>query len=165
MKVDISDILTVNGASARIDWTGEPPEREPVEGCIIDGDISFSGTLTNNNGILHLDGWLEAAYKSACYRCLGEVRGTLRLRVKENFSSSTDAEQNDMYPSEGKKLDISRALNDNIILNLPMKHLCSEQCRGLCSKCGANLNEVQCGCSDDSIDPRMEGLSKFFERT
>jgi len=89
----------------------------------------------------------------------------LRLRVKENFSSSTDAEQNDMYPSEGKKLDISRALNDNIILNLPMKHLCSEQCRGLCSKCGANLNEVQCGCSDDSIDPRMEGLSKFFERS
>ena len=130
--------------------TGPAPPERTYGGFVIDSDISFSGTLTNNNGILHLDGWLEAVYKSACYRCLGEIGGALRLRIKENFSGSTDAEQNDMYPFEGKKLDISRALNDNIILNLPMKHLCSEQCRGLCSKCGANLNEVR-RCSDDAI--------------
>lgn len=165
MKVDISDIITINGACLKIDWTGGPPEREPVEGCTIEGDVIFSGTLTNNSGILHLDGWLEAAYKSACYRCLGEVRGALRLRIKEDFSGSADSERNDMYLFEGKKLDISRALNDNIILNLPMKHLCSEQCRGLCSSCGANLNEVRCGCSGDSIDPRMEGLRSFFEKS
>lgn len=165
MKIDISDILVSDGADMKVDLTGVPLQQEPADGYIIEGDMSFCGTLTNNNGILHLDGWLEAVYKSACYRCLGEIGGALRLRIKENFSGSTDAEQNDMYPFEGKKLDISRALNDNIILNLPMKHLCSEQCRGLCSKCGANLNEVQCGCSDDAIDPRMEGLYKFFERS
>ena len=102
MKVDISDILTISGAGMEIDWTGAPPEREPADGFVIDSDISFSGTLTNNNGILHLDGWLEAVYKSACYRCLGEIGGALRLRIKENFSGSTDAEQNDMYPFEGK---------------------------------------------------------------
>jgi uncharacterized protein len=165
MKVDISDILAVNGASKEVGYKGEPPEREPTEGCFIDGDIAFSGTLTNNNGILHLDGSLDASCSSVCYRCLGEARTPLKLKIEEDFINSADAGQNDMYPYEGKILDISKALNDNIILNLPLKHLCSDQCKGLCSKCGGNLNEVQCGCVDDMIDPRMEGLNKFFEKS
>ncbi len=164
MKVDISDVLRINGASKKVDLTGEPLEREPAETCVIVGDISFSGTLTNNKGILHLDGSLEAAYMSKCYRCLGEVRKILKLKIKEDFINSVDAGSTDMYSFEGKILDISKALNDNIILNLPMKHLCSDQCRGLCGKCGGNLNEVQCGCVDDTIDPRMEGLNKFYEK-
>ncbi len=165
MKVDISDIIRINGSSMKIEFIEEPPEREPAEGCIIDGDISFSGTLTNNNGILHLDGHIDASYRSECYRCLSEVKTALALKIKEDFINSADVGDTDMYPFEGKILDISRALNDNIILNLPMKHLCSDQCRGLCSKCGGNLNEVQCGCVDDTIDPRMEGLNKFFEQS
>ncbi|HOA54241.1 MAG: DUF177 domain-containing protein [Acetivibrionales bacterium] len=165
MKIDISDILVSDGADMKVDLTGVPLQQEPADGYIIEGDMSFCGTLTNNNGILHLAGWLEAVYKSACYRCLGEVSSRLRLKISENFTSNSDADKKDMYPFEGKMLDISRALNDNIILNLPMKHLCSDQCRGLCSKCGGNLNEVQCDCIDDGIDPRMEGLNKFFERS
>jgi uncharacterized protein len=147
MKFDISDIIRINGASMKLEFVGEPPEREPEEGCIIDGDIRFSGTLTNNKGILHLDGHLDAGYRSECYRCLGEVRKALELLVKEDFINSADAGETEMYPFEGKILDISRALNDNIILNLPMKHLCSTKCRGLCSKCGGNLNEFSADAS------------------
>lgn len=163
MKVDLSDIVRVNGASMKIEFTEGPLEREPVHGCLLNGDTTFYGTLTNNNGILHLDGRLKTDYSSECYRCLNTVGRTLEVRIKEDFINSSDAGMTDMYPFEGKTLDISKALNDNIILNLPMKHLCSEQCKGLCSKCGANRNEVQCGCGDDVTDPRLEGLNKFFE--
>ncbi|HEX2944665.1 MAG TPA: DUF177 domain-containing protein [Clostridia bacterium] len=163
MKVDISDILRIDGTSLKLEFHEEPPEREPAEGFKLVGALEFAGTLTNNDGILHLDGRLKASYDSVCYRCLDAVNKTLDLGIKEDFINSADAGQTDMYPFEGKVLDISKALTDNIILNLPMKQLCSEKCRGLCSKCGANLNEVQCGCSDDDVDPRMEGLNKFFE--
>lgn len=163
MKVDISDIIRINGASMEIGFTEEPTAKEPVEGCLLDKDITFSGTLTNNNGVLHLDGRLNTAYSCECYRCLSTVGKALELDIKESFINSADAEQTDLYPFEGKRLDISKALNDNIILNLPMKHLCSEQCKGLCNKCGANLNEMQCECEVDEIDPRLEGLNKFFE--
>lgn len=164
MKVDISDILRIDGTSVKLEFHETPPEREPAQGFELVGDLEFTGTLTNTDGILQLDGRLKASYNSVCYRCLSAVDKTLELEIKENFINSADVGQSDMYPFEGKVLDISKALTDNIILNLPMKQLCSEKCRGLCSKCGANLNEVQCGCGDDDVDPRMEGLKKFFEQ-
>jgi len=164
MKVDVSDILTVNGASKKLEFEEAPPEREPVAGVILEGNLSFNGTLTNTNGILHLDGRLKAVYSSVCYRCLGAVKGSLDIKIKENFSNSADAEQADMYPYNDKLLDIDRALGDNIVLNLPMKQLCSADCKGLCGKCGKNLNEGQCSCGEDEIDPRMEGLAKYFEK-
>jgi len=163
MKVDISDIVRFNGASMELSFKEEPPEKEPVKGCVLEGDITFSGRLTNEAGILHLDGRLLVKYAGECYRCLSITGKTLELKIKEDFINSAEAEQSDMYPYEGKILDIGKALEDNIILNLPMKHLCSEQCKGLCAKCGANLNIKQCDCAEDDIDPRMEGLSKYFK--
>jgi uncharacterized protein len=163
MKVDISDIIRVNGASMKLDIEEAPPERELAEDCFLDGNLFFTGMLTNANDILHLDGRLKINYRSECYRCLGTLSKALELKIDENFINSENAEQTDMYPFEGKILDIGKALRDNIILNLPMKQLCSNDCRGICNKCGANLNEVQCGCSDDNIDPRMEGLNRYFD--
>jgi len=163
MKVNISDILRVNGASIELDFKEAPPENKPLEGYLLDGDLSFSGSLTNVNGIMQLDGRLNVVYNSECYRCLKTVKKVLELIIEESFINSDDAEQSNMYRFEGKVLDISKAFNDNIILNLPMKVLCSDDCKGLCINCGANLNEVRCGCSKDDIEPRLEGLNKYYD--
>ena len=163
MKVNVSDIIRFNGASMELDFEEAPSERELADGCFLDGMISFVGTLTNTNGILQLDGRLNAVYSSECFRCLCTVSKVLGLKVKESFINSANVEQSDMYPFEGKTLDISKALNDNIILNLPMKQLCSNDCKGLCTKCGTNLNEVQCSCSEDDMDSSMESLNKYFD--
>jgi uncharacterized protein len=164
MKVDVSDIMRINGASMEVDFEEAPSEREPAEGYRLEGTLSFKGTLTNTNGILQLDGRLKGAYSSECYRCLREVKKDINLKINENFINSGEAERTeDMYPFEGKVLELGKALKDNIILNLPMKQLCSKDCKGLCSRCGANLNETQCGCCENEIDPRMEGLGKYFE--
>ncbi len=163
MKVDLSDIIRINGASKELDFEEEPSEMEPAEGCLLDGKLSFIGTLTNTNGILQLNGRLKAVYSSECYRCLGAVKKEMNLKINENFINSGEDEQSDMYAFEGKNLDIGKALNDNIILNLPMKQLCSNDCKGLCITCGANLNETQCNCNNHEIDSRMEGLGKYFE--
>jgi uncharacterized protein len=163
MKVDISDIMRINGAFMNVEFREAPSDNEPVEGFMLDGECSFAGTLTNMNGILQLDGRLKTTYKSVCYRCLREVNRSMDLKIKENFIGSADAAQPDMYPYEGKFLDLDKAIRDNIILNLPMKQLCSDECKGLCGKCGKNLNEGQCSCTEDNIDPRLEGLNKYFE--
>lgn len=164
MKVDISELLRVNGASIELGFVEAPPVNEPVEGCLLDGGLSFSGRLTSVNDIIQLEGVLKAAYKSECYRCLKTVKRAVEFEINESFTENADAEQSGMYCFEGKVLDISKAFNDNIILNLPMKILCSDDCRGLCMKCGANLNEAQCGCSKDDIGPRLEDLNKYFDK-
>lgn len=165
MKVDISDILRVNGASMKLDFTEKPAEKEPVKGFILNGDLSFSGTLTNYNGIIALEGYLKASYIGECYRCLCMTGKTLEIKIKEDFAGSEHEGQADMYSIERKVLDIDKAFYDNIVLNLPMKHLCSKQCKGLCGRCGANLNEKQCGCGEEAVAPRLEGLSGFFKHS
>jgi uncharacterized protein len=166
MKIDISDILRVNGASMKLDISEEPAEKEPVAGFMLNGDLSFSGMLTNYNGIITLEGYLKASYIGECYRCLCMTGKTLEIKIKEDFAAGTDEEQADVYCFDKKVLDIGKAFYDNIVLSLPMKHLCLERCRGLCGRCGANLNEGQCGCGGEKeVDPRMEGLSKYFEHS
>jgi uncharacterized protein len=163
MKVDISEVIGINGASMELDIKEGPIQKEPVEGCVLDDDITFAGSLTNDAGILHLDGRLLATYDCKCYRCLRSMKGNLDIEIREDFINNDDAAQMDMYFYEGKMLDIGKAIEDNIVLNLPMKHLCSVQCKGLCSRCGANLNTEQCNCEDEDIDPRLEGLGKLLK--
>jgi uncharacterized protein len=163
MKVDITDITRVNGASTRVEFEEAAPVGEPVAGYVLNTPVSFEGTLTNVNGILELDGRLKVGYRTECYRCLKAVEGQLDIRVRESFvNGKQDAEEIDAYAFEGKLLDMGKAIEDNIVLNLPMKQVCAEDCRGLCRSCGADLNETTCGCGEDPINPQMEVLSKFF---
>ncbi|MGI6669534.1 MAG: YceD family protein [Acetivibrionales bacterium] len=166
MKVDISDILRVDGSSMELDFSEEPAVKEPVAGFMLNDDLSFSGTLTNNNGIITLEGYLKASYTGECYRCLRMTGKKLKIKIKEDYTGNTHEDQPDIYCFERKMLDIDKAFYDNIVLSLPMKHLCSEQCKGLCGRCGANLNEKQCACDEEeAVDPRMEGLSVLLKHS
>ena len=58
----------------------------------------------------------------------------------------------------GDILDLTEVLQDNLLLGIPMKILCQEDCAGFCSLCGQDLNEGQCQCEKDDLDPRLAGL-------
>lgn len=164
MIIDVSDITRVNGASMKLEFEEAPVYKEPVEGCFFEEPVSFKGTLVNMNGILELDGRLKGKYKTSCYRCLREVSGTIDIAVKESYvNDSKYADEIDAYNFEGKFLDPAKALEDNVILNLPMKQVCSQKCKGLCQVCGKDLNEAECGCRTDNVNPQFQALDKFFE--
>jgi uncharacterized protein len=62
------------------------------------------------------------------------------------------------------ELFIDEIIVDNIILSLPIKTLCSETCKGLCPICGQNLNEGDCDCEIENIDPRLQKLKDFYDK-
>lgn len=164
MKVDISDITRVNGASLELGFEEPVPEEELVEGISLNMPVGFKGTLTNINGMIVLEGRLNTGYLASCYRCLKPVGGKIDIRISENFvNGEQSADEIDAYAFEGRFLNTDKAFNDNIILNLPMKQICEADCKGLCQKCGINLNEASCNCSENSINPQMEILNKFFD--
>jgi len=163
MKIDISDIVKVNGASIDLDF------QEKIEGFDtaageykFDKPTSFKGILTNNKGVLKLEGHLRTDYMVKCYRCLKDTSGELVVSVKEAFLSASAEADDEIYTYEGNYLEIEKVLKDNIILNLPMKQLCNINCKGLCDKCGANLNITQCSCREEEINPHMEVLKDYF---
>jgi len=60
-------------------------------------------------------------------------------------------------------VDVAEPLRQTLLLSLPLKHLCHVDCKGLCPHCGANLNDSQCTCEQDQIDPRWEKLKILLE--
>lgn len=166
MKIDISEIMKKDGASLEVSFNGEIQELDRDEsGFLFRDPVSFHGQLTNSEGVLKLDGKLNATYTVKCYRCLKEVAGSIDLPIREDFMTSEKQEESnaDVYTYEGKFIELDGVLRDNMVLNLPMKTVCSEACRGLCPKCGVDLNQGSCGCREDDINPRMTKLEGFFK--
>ncbi|MGB8930645.1 MAG: DUF177 domain-containing protein [Anaeromyxobacteraceae bacterium] len=80
---------------------------------------------------------------------------------KDPRAGTFDATGADEEVYRGKEFDLDPVFREQVVLTLPGYPVCSESCKGLCSSCGANLNERECGCERRVPDPRWAGLEKF----
>ena len=105
-----------------------------------------------------------------CDRCLGEyeepVDESLDLLVQTGDDTGDVEEEKELEEKElgflqleGEVLDTEPLVREQVQLGIPMKPLCREDCKGLCSECGKDLNEGECECTDDEIDPRWAALA------
>ncbi len=165
MKVNISDIVKSDGASLSLDICETIADLNTItDGFLFDSSVAFKGRLVNVSGILKLTGKLKADYKTRCFRCLAELDETISADIKEDFIDREKDTDGEAYTYEGNFIDISKVLQDNIILNLPVRQICSDNCKGLCKLCGTNLNEKSCECREEEFDPRMQVLHDFFDK-
>jgi uncharacterized protein len=81
------------------------------------------------------------------------------LREEEHHEVAADELDMDFYT--GDELDIQTLINEQIVLALPMKPLCREECRGLCPECGTNFNIASCECRPAWVDPRLAVLDQL----
>ncbi len=100
-----------------------------------------------------------------CSRCLREFLQQIKFEINEIFAQSQMKEffpeEVELFPIENDSIDLFPMLRQLIVLSLPFKPLCSEECKGICPRCGADLNEGSCGCGEDAIDVRWEPLKKL----
>ena len=99
-------------------------------------------------------------YKVKCHRCGEEVVFSEKISVNEIFSNQSSDEN---YLLIGETLDLENMIIDNIRLSLPIKFLCKEDCKGVCTKCGINLNNGQCNCKEEKVDSRFEILTTLLK--
>ncbi len=164
MRIDITNLLSENEASMDLDFKVLPGDFATISDEFkFDEPVEFNGMLTNIDGVLRLEGKLEAAYYAICARCTEPTVGRLNITVDEEIFDENDGAEEEAYTHNGKYLDIDKILKDNIILKLPMVQLCSSTCKGLCPLCGCDLNEEQCSCSQDDINPQFEVLGNLFK--
>ncbi|ADQ14979.1 YceD family protein [Halanaerobium hydrogeniformans] len=102
-----------------------------------------------------IEGEMEVNLVLSCSRCLKNYQTSSVIELSEEILKK------DMEDLE--KLFIDEIIVDNIILSLPIKTLCSEECNGLCPQCGQNLNEGECDCEIENIDPRLQKLKEFYD--
>lgn len=109
----------------------------------------------------------ECEYVSECARCLAPVKQTLSfdfdsiVKVDENAEVMLDADA--VVIDSSNQLDVDELVMGLILMNLPMKVLCREDCKGLCPKCGKDLNEGECTCEKKEVDPRLLKLKELLD--
>ncbi len=120
--------------------------------------VILSGEITNKAGVVEIDAVASFEFTAPCDRCAAITSKHYEVPIKHGLVSSLSNEDNDDYILlQNMQLEIDRLTLEDIYLFLPSKFLCKENCKGLCSKCGANLNEKPCDCKKD-VDPRLEIL-------
>lgn len=173
MKLDITSIIKDIGASLDISVNQELEAFKTGLGTVnFIGPALFIGVLTNNDGMLTLNGKAKAAYETVCDRCGKKLDRELTVDVFEELvegghvsDQEEDEEfQNDRYTFSGHIIILDQIIADNLILNIPMQHLCSDDCQGLCPVCGTVKSECSCSCDQpEGVDPRLASLKDFFK--
>lgn len=113
---------------------------------------------------------VEGTGKMRCHRCLDEFEYPLHMSfsalavIDEQLEREETLEESEdiiHVPARSQFIDATQLVYDGILLELPYKLLCREDCQGLCDQCGQNLNHGTCQCDQDSIDPRWEKLNQL----
>jgi uncharacterized protein len=102
-----------------------------------------------------------------CARCLKEFDSSVDLDVCELFlapDADVDVEDKESYRIAGSDLDLEPMLRDAVTLSLPLNPLCKEDCKGMCARCGRDLNLGDCDCTEDNTDPRWAELDALRDR-
>ena len=121
-------------------------------------------TAENRAGLVKLSLATSFNFQKPCDRCGTDVNREFHYNFEHYPVTSLSGDQNDDYiETPDYTIDIDGLVRDDILLELPSKYLCSDECKGLCPKCGANLNEKACGCTAKETDPRLEALRKLTD--
>ena len=164
MRLDLRPILRTPGASlpfqfqldlSGLDFYGEKPFAHPIR---------VSGTVRNMAGALSLEGTAETTLELACDRCLKPFVRELALPVSTLLAEELEDEENDeIVLLEDGAVDLDEVFTTALVLSMDAKHLCSEDCKGLCPTCGADLNQGPCGCRKEP-DPRFAALAQLLDK-
>jgi len=131
-------------------------------------EVELSGSKTGDE--LIFQGSISSKAELECARCLDRFESELSSRLQFvvhliEINQVQDSADDDfvVLPKTAQEYDIGQRVREAIILELPLKPLCSETCLGLCPMCGTNLNESGCDCMPDKTDERWESLKELFD--
>ncbi len=159
MKVDLRTLLKVNGNTLDVHLKSSDQDFQKLNLQVeeIQG-FELKGILVNASSVLKFKGKISFSYKKNCDRCLEIVESKVENELEECFYSERNQMKDIDYFYFEKSLDFTKFIIDQIIMSFPTIHICSENCKGICPKCGVHLNHNECTCKFEDVDPR---LSKF----
>ena len=171
MQIHLSDISSSEGKSQHYSVAFEMDTITFQQGTFpVLAKEPVELTITNTGDrVLELEGSGLVTVGIPCDRCLEEVRTRIPFEFKRKLDMKlTDEERvNDLDESSyltGYDLDVDRLVYLEVLMSWPLKVLCKEYCKGICSRCGKNLNDGPCGCVEEPKDPRMAAISDIFSK-
>jgi len=132
------------------------------------GNFNTNVSLNKFDSQIILDSEAGITADLICDRCAKEFKSVIKSNFKLVYLFRTHFDESEieredvvyLHP-DVDKIDLDKDIRDYALLAVPMKRLCSDDCKGLCPKCGKNLNDSLCDCTEEIIDPRWELIQKL----
>ncbi|OEG00353.1 hypothetical protein BHF71_00130 [Vulcanibacillus modesticaldus] len=168
MKIRIWEIDNQNG-SLDFNYTENLNHLAKEINQIIEiSPVNVIGSASKMADVYTIEGKVKATIKLQCSRCLTPFDFHLESDFKEVLvpqDVDVDWEQGEnIRPLESDEIDITSIVEEAMLLDVPYIPVCDEDCKGLCQVCGTNLNETDCECETETIDPRLAELAKWFDQ-
>ena len=167
MKIDMKPILSGETNSIAIDYEFVLAREYKSDDIEIVKPVKVDGAVSAYAGYMELKLHAVIDYSAECARCLEPVKDVLEIDFIRSVAAegTLQNEDNDDYIIiQDGVMDIAEPLIEQISMELPSRQLCGEDCKGLCPKCGVNLNETTCGCVTKEIDPRLAVLQQYLDK-
>lgn len=128
--------------------------------------VLAEGNVRNTAGVLVMQGSIATTIHGICDRCASEFHRKVEFPIDVVLVTKLESEENEdewVFPLEGDSADLDDIVRTVFVLSLDSKLLCREDCKGICQRCGKNLNDGPCNCQKE-LDPRFAALKQLLEK-
>lgn len=166
MNIDVSGLL--NGGSKPIKFSYTLNLEDLVYSTYnpVKKGAKIKGSVYEKAGVVYLDADISFKFFGFCDRCAEEIVKDMGFKLSKilvsKLANDADADFDDYVVVSNGVLELDDLVTEEIQLFLPSKMLCKPDCKGLCYKCGKNLNFGDCDCKKD-VDPRMDALLQLLD--
>ena len=165
MILQLREIFQIEGMHLPVSYEITPEELSEVRGYTFAAPVAVSGEFYNRAGIVTLKYTVSCTLDVVCDRCLTELKRDYSYDFSHTVVPSLQSE-GDIYDTylvaQHDSIDMNETAISDLLLMLPTKMLCREDCKGLCPQCGADLNKGDCGCKKPG-DPRFDVLNDLLK--
>ena len=166
MLLGLSKIIGCPGSVVPFETSLDLSQMEFGGSTLLAEPVHAVGQVRNTAGVLIMTGELTTRLHGNCDRCAKPVQQDFAVSIEAVLVTELENEDYDdpwTFELVGDQADLDDILTTAVVLNMDSKLLCNEGCKGLCSKCGADLNDGPCSCKPE-IDPRMAVLQQLLNK-
>ena len=166
MLLGLSKIIDCPGESITFSTSVDLRDLQYGESHPVSEPVLASGVVRNTAGVLMMTGSVHTTLHGVCDRCARDFEKDVDILIDVVLVTELSNEENEdewVFPLEGDCADLEDIVRTVFVLNLDSKLLCKDDCKGLCCRCGKNLNDGPCNCQKE-CDPRFAALKQLLEK-
>ena len=166
MLLGLSEIMDRPGATVNFSTSVDLQDLQYGTCYPVSEPVLATGSVRNTAGVLVMTGEITTTIHGVCDRCASEFDQDVSFPLDVVLVTELSNEENEdewVFPLEGDSADLEDIVRTVFVLNMDSKLLCKPDCKGLCCRCGANLNNGPCNCQKE-IDPRFAALKQLLEK-
>lgn len=168
----IVDLAKLEGPNNRFEFSISADDLDlEIDNVKLKSDIAVSCEIARSISKTDVAGTISVAAEIDCTRCLIPIEQLFAFsfaaayvpieELLKECEAELEADDLDVDVLDADELDLREVVREQILLNLPDQIFCKEDCKGLCQKCGANLNLIDCSCKETETDPRWAALKNL----